>query len=138
MPSLPSRWLEEGDAARSFGAVVELALQRGDELLGQALDAELPRGLDPPVDDPRRQAEHGGVAMHDVLDAGPLHLHHHPFAGLEHRPVGLADRRRRQRLEVEGRELLLHRGAELTLDDLADLVGRDRAGRRLQRARARW
>ena len=87
---------------------------------------------------PAAETEHGGVAVHDVLDAGPLHLHHHPFARLQHRPVGLADRRGRQRLEVERRELLLDGGTELTLDDLPDLVGGDRAGRRLQRARARW
>ena len=124
--------IEEGDAAGRFGAVVELPLERGDELLGQTLHPELTRRLDPPVDDARGHAQHGGVAVHDVLDAGPLHLHHHVFAGLEHRTVRLADRRRRERLEVERRELLLDRGAQLALDHLAHLVGGDRARRRLQ------
>ena len=43
---------------------------------------------------------------------------------VEHGPVGLADRRGGERLEVERRELLLDGGAELALEHLADLVGR--------------
>ena len=67
------------------------------------------RRFDPPLDEAGRHAEHRGVAVDDVLDAGALHLHHDVLAGLEHGAVGLADRRRRERLEVERRELLLDR-----------------------------
>ena len=46
--------LEERDAARRLGAVVELALQRGDELLGQPLHAELRAPLRPAARRSRR------------------------------------------------------------------------------------
>ena len=68
---------------------------------------------------------------------GPLHLHHDLLTGLEHRPVGLPDRRRRQRHEVERRELLLDGGTELALEHLADLVGRAPAGPTTAGGRAR-
>ena len=130
--------LEEHDAARRLGAVVELLLQRGDELLGEPLHAELVRGLDPTVDHPRRHAEHRRVAVDDVLDAGPLHLHHDVLAGLQHRPVRLADGGRRERLEVERRELLLDDRAQLALEDLTHLRRRRTGrGRRLEHRRAR-
>ena len=130
--------VEERDAAGCLGAVVELALERRDELLGQPLHPELTRRLDAAVDDPRRHPQHGGVAVDDVLDAGPLHLHHDVLAGLEDRAVRLADRGRRQRLEVERRELLLDRRAELALEHLAHLVGVDRARGRLELRELAW
>ena len=114
-PSSSCDVLEEDGAARGFGAVVELLLERGDQLLGQPLHAELARRLDPTVEDARGHPEHRGVAVHDVFDAGALHLHHHVLAGLEHGAMRLADRRCRERLEVERGELLLDGRAQLRL-----------------------
>ena len=90
------------------------------------------RGVDATVDDARRHPQHGGVTVDDLFDAGSLHLDHDMFAGLEDGAVGLTDRRRRERLEVEGCELLLHRRAQLTLEHFTHLVGADGAGRRLE------
>jgi hypothetical protein len=64
-------------------------------------------------------------AAEQVVEAGPLDLDHRRLAAAEGRPVGLADRGRGQRLEVEGGEGLLDRPAQLLLDEGTDLLCRD-------------
>ncbi len=80
----------------------------------------------------RDESHHRGVAVHEVGDAGPLHLHDDPLARDEGGPVRLADRCGGERLEVELGEGLLDRLVERGLDHGADRVGVDRPHVRLE------
>ena len=72
----------------------------------------------------RRAAQRGEVALHRRLDAGPLHLDDDRLAGVQPRPVGLADRGRGERLPVELGEDLVDGRAQLRLEDRGDALPR--------------
>ena len=116
MPSSVARFSRRPHRRVGFAPVVELLLDTGDELLGEEAHADARAASTPPLELARREAQDRGVAPDDRLDAGPLDLHDDARAVEQHRPVGLPDRRGRERLEVERREGLLDRLAELGLE----------------------
>ena len=67
----------------------------------------------------------------------PLHLHRHLAAVRKHRAVHLADRRGRERCEVELEERAVHAQVELLLDHVPHLLERDGRGVVLQAAKLR-
>ena len=84
---------------------------------GEPLDADPPRGLDAPVELPRRRAAartRRGRTI--VVDARALDLHDDAGAVVQHGAVRLADRGGGERLEVERGERLLDRLVELRLE----------------------
>ena len=85
------------------------------------------RRVDPALRLARDEPHHRGVAVDQLADAGPLHLDDDGLAGGQHRAVGLADGRGRERLPLEARERGLDGFAEGRLDDLPHLVGVDRS-----------
>jgi hypothetical protein len=104
---------------------LELLLEAADELLREPAQADRPRGLDAALQAAREHAQDRRVACDDVLDAGPADLDDDARAVVQHGPVRLADRRRRERLPLERRERLIDRFVELGLDHDAHVAGRD-------------
>ena len=109
---------------RRLLAVVEFVDDHPVELVEQATSAHL-------LADAGR-VEHAGHPLErvhvlgDLLhDARSLHLHHDVAAGPGGGPVHLTDGRRGDGGVVEGREQVLHPGAEFLLDDRADILRRE-------------
>ena len=115
-----------------LAAEVELGPQAGGELLEHlARSHALPeRGAS--LREVREQRERGEVALHDVGDAGPLHLDHHRLAGVQPGAVGLPDGGRGERLPVELGEHVVDAAAELGLEHRPDDLGRLRRNPVLQ------
>ena len=101
------------------------------------------------------QLDQLGAALEDLqiggdaaTDAGPLDLDDDLLAGVQGRVVHLRDRRRRERLLVEGLEQVLGLVAEVLDEQLVDLVGvggrhpveqaAELAARALRRTRPGW
>ena len=80
MPASSCRCSRKAAALDGFVGVVELAFERGDQLLRQSLDPDLAGALDPAVDASGDHAEHRSVTVHIVFDAGTLDLDHHSLA----------------------------------------------------------
>ena len=118
--------LAQAHAGGRLAHVVELLLDAVDELLGEGAHADAPGRLDARLELAGGEAKDGPVAPHDVVDAGPLDLHDHAGPVVEHGAMGLADRGRRQRLELERREHLVDRLAELVFEHVDDVVARQR------------
>ena len=75
----------------------------------------------------RDEAEHRPVALNDLVHARPLDLDHHRVAAVQLRPVGLPDRRGRERLGFELVERLVDRLAELGLEHFSSSSGGTRS-----------
>ena len=103
-----------GDAPHLLEHHVEV-----DDILRVAHDAHEARGA--------LQEHH--VARHDLVDAGPLHLHDDALPRREHGAMHLRDGGRAEHLLVDGGKDLVPAAAVLLLDDLDD-------GRKRQRFRA--
>ena len=96
--------------------VVELLADPVADLLGRRLDVDPRRDL---LHQPQDHAEVLHVGADGLGDAGVLHLDRHVAAVEQRRAVDLADRRRGDRLLVEGGEDLSERRLQLALDHLA-------------------
>jgi hypothetical protein len=83
--------LAHAQAHRGLVPVVELLLDAGDQLPGQAAQAHGARRLHAALELTGGQAQHGGVALDDLAHAGALDLHDHAGAVQQHRPVRLPD-----------------------------------------------
>ncbi|MGC4116794.1 MAG: hypothetical protein QM765_19990 [Myxococcales bacterium] len=114
---------------------VELLEQRRLELAHDG-DGLVRRDLgDAPLEHAREPIEQREIGLHLLANGRALDLDDdlvHLAVDLELRAVRLRDRRRRDRLQVERREVLLDGRAEVALDDLPKLVGRHRRDVRLQ------
>ena len=90
----------------------------GDDVLRGQPAAQLGQ-----LDDLSEALEDLQVGGHPAADARPLDLDHDLLAGVQGRVVHLGDRRRRERLLVEGGEQLRRLVAELLVEQLVHLVG---------------
>ena len=99
---------------------VELGAQPLRELVEQLAGTESLPDCRPALREVREECERSEIALHDRLDARPLHLDHDLLAGVQPRAVGLAHGRRGQRLPVELREHGLDLAADLGLDGRLD------------------
>ena len=127
MPASCGAVLAQPRADRALVQVVELLLEPCDQLLAEVAQPDRARGLDAALELGGGEPQHGGVARDDLVDPGPLDLHHDRRAVGEHGAVGLSDRRGGERLELERAEGPLDRLAELGLEHLPDLGLRDLA-----------
>ena len=103
---------------------VELGPQALSELLEHVAGPNAPTEGRAPLRKVGEQAERRQVALHRFLDARALDLDDNCFAGAQPRQVGLADRRRRERLPVELREQRLESRSELGLEHFGDPLAR--------------
>ncbi len=109
--------------------VVELLQQPLAQLDGELLDVEVRLQHFEQRRDPRQLAQ---VRAQRVARAGVLDLDGHLAPVVPHRPVHLADARRRGRGVVEGREPLAPLGPDLPLEHPVDAGGRQRRRRVLE------
>ena len=119
------RVLAEQDGLAGLDEVVDLVGGPARELVDDVAalgPAEQPR----PVEQPRHAVHEVDVGLEGLADVRPLDLDRDDVAVVEAGPVDLPDRRRGERLVLEGREGDLGLGAELATDDLADLVVAER------------
>ena len=108
-------------------AEVELPAEMLLELVGQRLELQQPGGARPPLREPGCPAQKVEVEIDLLDDAGPANLHHHHPPGLQERRMDLRDRRGRERVLVDPREVLepdvvVDRGANRSERHGRDLV----------------
>ena len=118
-----------------FRAVVELRADRAGELVDERARVDEVERANAFLRDARRLVEKREVGLDLPRRARPLHLHCDALAVRKRRAVHLPDRRGCDRRRVEGAERALERQAELGLDDLLDLLERERPHVVLQRAK---
>ena len=107
-------------------AVVELEPDRARELVDELLRVHELERLHALAEEPRRLVEKSEVGLDLLGGRRTLHLDRDLLPVGEHGAVHLADRRRRERREVELEERPIHAQVELGLDGVADLLERDR------------
>ena len=107
-------------------AEVELFAQARAELVDEVHHVVLGAPRRARLGDASELVEHRQVDGDRLLDTGTDDLHDDRRAVGQRSPVDLTDRRRRQRLPVEGREHVVERRVELRLEQLLDVgaVGR--------------
>ena len=127
----------EAVGVAAFRAVVELRADRARELVDERARVDEVERADPLLRDARRLVEEREVGLDLPRRARPLHLHRDALAVRQRRAVHLPDRRGRDRRRIEVEERALEREAELRLDDLLDLLERERPDVVLQRRAAR-
>ena len=96
---------------------VELAAQVHLQLVRERRELKQLRGLGMPLERPRRRAHELEVELDRRDDPGAAHLDADPAAALQQRGVDLRDRRGRERLGVDLREVL---EADVLRDDRPD------------------
>ena len=118
-------------------AVVQLEPDRARELVDELLGIHELERLHPLAEQPRRLVEEPEVGL-DLLGRGrALHLDRDLAAVGQDGAMDLADRRRRERREVELEECPIHAQVELCLDDVAHVLEGNRRGVVLEAAQLR-
>ena len=121
---VPGVLVEQGGLA-GLDEVVELVCRPARELVDDlaALDAaEHPAQVEQPGD----RVHEVDVGLEDLADVRALDLDRDPVAVVEDRPMDLADRRRGERLPLEGDEDLVRLAAEFRQHDAPDLLVAER------------
>ena len=114
--------------------VVELEPDRARELVHELLRVHELERLHALAQEPRGLVQQAEVGL-DLIGGGrALHLDGDLLPVRQDRAMHLADRRRRERREVELEERAIHPQVELGLDGVANLLERDRRGGVLQPA----
>ena len=116
----------EGLRVSRLVPVVELEPDRARELVDELLRIHELERLHALAEEPRRLVEKPEVGLDLVGGCRPLNLHRDLATVRQHRAMHLADRRGRERREVELEERAVHAQVELGLHDIANLLERDR------------
>jgi hypothetical protein len=117
--------------------VIQLVTDRPRELVHELARVDEIERTDAFLRDPRSLVEQREIRLDLSRRARALHLHRDLPSVREGRAVDLADRRGRDRLLVELGKQLVEAEAEVLLDDLLDLVERERTDVVLQSAQLR-
>ncbi|MNS63504.1 hypothetical protein D3C72_966000 [compost metagenome] len=127
-PQAPER-LQMATEARqvlSLGVVVQLLHQGLGELVEPVAQAHAAADLGQVVGGQGEAAQHLQIRTQLRGHFRLLHFHRHLAAVMQHRAMHLGDGRTAQRLRIECGEQLVHRRAQLLLDDGVDAFDRNR------------
>ena len=109
-----------------FGREIQLALDHAAELLDDPAGTVHTPAFDVSLDERGQVQQDLEVDVDHRLDVRPLHLHNHVLAVEAGRPMDLPDGGRRDRRGVKVAEQRVERALQVGLDDLANLLERER------------